>query len=98
MSVPNLANPGQLCVKLPSRHGLVYRLTDRPTDIPTNQHEQSNIPLLHEEWHNYGTCIYSLIGKKHCGKRRKCWLPAFSPSTNLLKVNFVRELKLGIVW
>ena len=30
-------------------------------------------------------------GRKHCGKRRKCWLPAFSPfSTMFSKVFFHR--------
>ena len=28
----------------------------------------------------------SVLGRKHCGKRRKCWLPAFSPfSHNVFK-------------
>ena len=27
---------------------------------------------------NWKTEILSGIGRKHCGKRRKCWLPAFS--------------------
>ena len=32
-------------------------------------------------------------------KRRKCWLPAFSPlSTIFSKAFFVRSLKVGIVW
>ena len=30
-------------------------------------------------------------GRKHCGKRRKCWLPAFSPSpTMFLKSSLLR--------
>ena len=28
---------------------------------------------------NLKTEILFGIGRKHCGKRRKCWLPAFSP-------------------
>ena len=38
-------------------------------------------------------------GRKHCGKRRKCWLPAPSPfSTMFSKASFSRSLKVGIVW
>ena len=39
-------------------------------------------------------------GKKHCGKRRKCWLPAFSPFFPLCfqAAPFSRSLKVGIVW
>ena len=34
------------------------------------------------------------MGGKHCGKRRKCWLPAFSPSlTMFLKGFFFRVVK-----
>ena len=33
-------------------------------------------------------------GQKHCGKRRKCWLPAFSPfSTMFSKDSFPRVIK-----
>ena len=36
---------------------------------------------------------------KHCGKKRKCWLPAFSPfPTMFSKAFFFRSLKVGIVW
>ena len=32
--------------------------------------------------------------RKHCGKRRKCWLPAFSPfPTNFSKGLFLRVVK-----
>ena len=32
--------------------------------------------------------------RKHCGKRRKCWLPAFSPlHTMFSKVVFLRVAK-----
>ena len=26
--------------------------------------------------------------RKHCGKRRKCWLPAFSPFTTMFSESF----------
>ena len=33
-------------------------------------------------------------GRKHCGKRRKCWLPAFSPfPTMFSKAFFLRVVK-----
>ena len=38
-------------------------------------------------------------GGKRCGKRRKCWLPAFSPfHTIFSKLSFPEVLKVGIVW
>ena len=38
--------------------------------------------------------IHFGIGRKHCGKRRKCWLPAFSPfPTMFLKGFVVRVVK-----
>ena len=39
-------------------------------------------------------------GRKYCGKRRKCWLPAFSPFPSMFSKGFsVRgvSLKVGIV-
>ena len=37
--------------------------------------------------------------RKQCGKRRKCWLPAFSPfPTSFQKASFSRSFKVGIVW
>ena len=27
-------------------------------------------------------------GRKHCGKRRKCWLPSFSPFTTMFSKGF----------
>ena len=39
------------------------------------------------------------VGRKHCGKRRKCWLPAFSPlPTMFQKASFSGWFKVGIVW
>ena len=39
------------------------------------------------------------MDRKHCGKRKKCCLPAFSPfPTMSSKAVFVRSLKVGIVW
>ena len=33
-------------------------------------------------------------GRRHCGKKRKCWLPAFSPFPIMFaKVFFVRAVK-----
>ena len=38
-------------------------------------------------------------GRKHSGKRRKCWLLAFSPfPTMFLKGIFPMSLKVGILW
>ena len=38
-------------------------------------------------------------GRKHCGKRRKCWFPAFSPfPTMFSKASSTMSLKVGIVW
>ena len=38
--------------------------------------------------------IYSGNNRKHCGKRRKCWLPAFSPfSTMFSKAFFSRGVR-----
>ena len=37
------------------------------------------------------------MGRKHCGKRRKCWLPAFSPfPTMFSKGVIVRVVKANI--
>ena len=37
--------------------------------------------------------------RKHCGKRRKCWLPAFSSfPTMFSKGPFFRVVKIGIMW
>ena len=42
------------------------------------------------------TQICSGKGRKHCGKRRKCWLPAFSPfPTMYSKGYFLRVVKSG---
>ena len=39
------------------------------------------------------------IGRKHCGKSRKCCLPAFSPFPQCFqKVSFSGSLEVGIVW
>ena len=38
------------------------------------------------------------MGRKHGGKRRKCWFLAFSPFPTFSKVVFFRSLKVGIVW
>ena len=38
-------------------------------------------------------------GRKHCGKRRKCWLPAFSPfPTMFSQASFSGSLKVEIMW
>ena len=31
-------------------------------------------------------------GRKHCGKRRKCWLPAFSPFSTMFSKTFFRRV------
>ena len=33
------------------------------------------------------------MGKKHCGKRRKCWLPAFSPCPTMFSKGFFFVVK-----
>ena len=39
--------------------------------------------------------IYVLdMGRKHHGKRRKCWLPAFSPFPTMFKGFFLRVIKI----
>ena len=43
---------------------------------------------------NATTDVLFGVGRKHCGKRRKCWLPAFSPFlTMFLKGFFFRVFK-----
>ena len=32
--------------------------------------------------------FYLWLGRKHCGKRRKCWLPAFSPFPTMFSIVF----------
>ena len=37
-------------------------------------------------------------GRKNCGKRKKCWLPAFSPFPTIFSNGFyVRVVNVGIV-
>ena len=39
------------------------------------------------------------MGRKHCGKRRKCWLPAFSPFPTIFSKGFFSgSFKVRIVW
>ena len=43
-------------------------------------------------WHN--KCVRKIEiavgkGRKHCGKRRKCWLPAFSPFPSMFSKGFL---------
>ena len=42
--------------------------------------------------------IWFMKGRKHCGKRRKCWLPAFSPFSTMFSKGFFSQsrLKLGL--
>ena len=37
---------------------------------------------------NLKTEILLGIGRKHCGKRRKCWLPEFSPFPTMFSKGF----------
>ena len=32
--------------------------------------------------------LFDRVGKKHCGQRRKCWLPAFSPFSPVFSKSF----------
>ena len=43
--------------------------------------------------------LFCRNSKKHCWKRRKCWLPAFSPFPAMFsKSLFLRSLKVATVW
>ena len=33
--------------------------------------------------------IIPVFDRKHCGKRRKCWLPAFSPFPTMFSKDFI---------
>ena len=58
----------------------------------------SKLKAFAEDKHNLKTEIFSVMGRKHCWKRRKCWLPAFSPFPTFSKGFFSRSLlKVGIV-
>ena len=47
--------------------------------------------------HNLKTQILVKSGRKHCGKRRKCWLPAFSHFLTMFSEGFFfRVVKLGL--
>ena len=38
-------------------------------------------------------------GRKHCGKRIKCWLPVFYPFSIMFSKGFYfKEVKSGILW
>ena len=44
-------------------------------------------------------CIFLSQGRKHCGKWRKCWFPAFSSFPKMFSKGFFsRVVNLGIVW
>ena len=46
---------------------------------------------------NYKQKCFFGMGRKHCGKRRKCWLPAFSPFPQCFqKASLSGSLKGGI--
>ena len=59
------------------------------------------IEIIHSLQHNCNlrTEIHPGMGRKHCGKSRKCWLPASSPfPTMLSKAFFISwSLEVGIV-
>ena len=39
----------------------------------------------------YKTYICFGKGRKHCGKKRKCWLPAFSPFPIMFSKGYVKS-------
>ena len=49
--------------------------------------------LADEKINNLITKILCEMDRKHCGKKRKCWLPAFSPFPTM----FSRDLFFGVV-
>ena len=39
--------------------------------------------------------VLGRVEKKHCGKRRKCWLPAFSPFPTMVSKGFFPSVVKG---
>ena len=58
--------------------------------------DNSKLTVFAEDKLNVAVMMISLIDRveKHCAKRRKCWLPAFSPfPTVFSKASFFRVVK-----
>ena len=62
----------------------------------------NNISL---DWFNLKACAHDKInvnenlkfvvkGRKYCVKRRKCWLPAFSPFPSIFSIGFSKNFRL----
>ena len=68
-------------------HSTLYRQQNfRQVQIESLYRQQNKCESKIEIW--YGK------GRKHCGKRRKCWLPAFSPYLTMFsKGLFLRIVK-----
>ena len=49
---------------------------------PNSKHLQTTNEMLRRY------CFLFLIGRKNCGKRSKCWLPAFSPFPKIFPEDF----------
>ena len=59
------------------------------------------IQCISRQQNNCGSKIEIWLGKsrKHCWKRRKCWLPAFSPFLQCFpKFSFPGAIQVGVVW
>ena len=54
---------------------------------PSSKHLQTTKYMQIKTEIHFGMC------RQHCGKRRKCWLPAFSP----FPILFLQSLKVRIV-
>ena len=48
----------------------------------------SKLKAFADDKYNLKTDILFGIGRKHCGKRRKCWLPALSPFPTMYSKGF----------
>ena len=62
---------------------------------PFNSTKRQNICKWKKQKKNE---IWSGKGRKHSGKRRKCWLPAFSPFPTMFSKGFFFKVNWLIVW
>ena len=78
------------------RHGLPFMAIQRNAVPNRNFFDRSQLKAFadNENKCNLKKEILFGMGGKHCGKRRKCWLPAFSPfPTMFSKAFFSRGVK-----
>ena len=59
-----------------------------------------NLMPLHmtKKWNLKKKEILFGIGRKYCGKRRKCWLPALSPFPTMFSKDFSVEVVKSREW